>query len=336
MNSMINKSSTQTHIDVIVFYTDTARLVAGGVSAIENTINSAVSQANQSHSDSGSQARLRLVRTQEVSYVETGDLGLDLFNLGSTDDLQLQEVHDVRDQYGADLVHLIVESNQNSGSTVGIAYNPGQFGVTTRSYALQHVFSHEIGHNIGLCHQYGVDANSNCNDDDVPNHAFEATADFYNPIGIYCGSGRVVTVMWNSISSNMIGRFSDPNGNVDFSPPFGCLGASNIVTPLGDNFSQNRGMINLRRSISAYWRNPHFYVQVGGADGNATELSPENDIGDVLAQWYDLTEAHVWGVAENESEFRIGPGTYPEALTFTEPIILKRWGPSGVVNIGAP
>jgi hypothetical protein len=59
-------------LDVMVVYTPGARSAAGGTSAMNALINLAVTETNQSYANSGISPRIRLVRSQEVSYTSSG------------------------------------------------------------------------------------------------------------------------------------------------------------------------------------------------------------------------------------------------------------------------
>ncbi len=150
-------------IDVLVAYTATARQGAGGKDAILALINLGIAETNQAFVNTGAVQRVRLSGTVEVAYAESGDVGQDLNRLRLTADGDMDEVHALRNAFGADLVHLIV----NSGDSCGIAYVMDDvsssfasfaFGVTARSCVSPNLsFAHEMGHNMGLQHDRYVD-----------------------------------------------------------------------------------------------------------------------------------------------------------------------------------
>ncbi len=151
-----------TQIDVLVAYTANARAAAGGTDAILALIDLGIAETNQAYLNSGAVQRVRLVGTVEVAYSESGDIGDDLNRLRVTADGNMDEVHALRDTYGADLVHLVV----NNGGC-GIAYAMDEvsssfasfaFGVSRRSCLSSNLtFAHEMGHNMGLQHDRFVD-----------------------------------------------------------------------------------------------------------------------------------------------------------------------------------
>ena len=137
-------------IDVAVVYTPTARELVGGTAAIEAEIDLMVAETNQVYyAASGVRHRLALVARAEVPYTESGDTANDLFRLADPSDGQLDEVHDLRDRVGADLVHLVV----GEGAGDGVAFQNGAFSVSkTYGVARPNSFAHELGHNMGLLH----------------------------------------------------------------------------------------------------------------------------------------------------------------------------------------
>ena len=141
-------AATDVEIDVAVVYTRAARDAAGGVAAIEAEIDLMVAETNQAYETSGVNHRVTLVDRSEVPYAETADTELDLRRLLDPSDGHLDEVHTLRDEVGADLVHLIVGE---ADDICGRAYIPGVFGLTLQGCSGR-TFAHELGHNMGLRH----------------------------------------------------------------------------------------------------------------------------------------------------------------------------------------
>ena len=147
-------------IDVAVFHTPAARTGVRdvtGVSGITALIDLMFENANAAYRDSGAIQRIRLVRTQGVDYVAS-DSQDDLRRLTEKDDGFMDEVHQVRDEYGADLVHLITANKDVCGRAWQLLYTsydfaPNGFGLTGYNCELgDYSFSHELGHNMGLRH----------------------------------------------------------------------------------------------------------------------------------------------------------------------------------------
>ena len=140
-------SGTATTIDMAVAYTPAAREAEGGAAAIEAVIDLMIAEANQAYAAGEVRHRVALVARSEVSYTESGDGFVDLHRLADPSDGHMDELHPLRDEVGADLVHLIV-GETNVG---GIAYIGGAFGLSRHSGGGR-VFAHEVGHNMGLQH----------------------------------------------------------------------------------------------------------------------------------------------------------------------------------------
>jgi len=151
-------------IDVLVIYTVAARNAAGGAAAIQNLITSAISVTNVSYNNSAVAPRLNLVGMSETSYVESGDMGQDLSRLGGINDGFMDEVHNLRDLYHADLVNLIVNTGQYCGiayqmQSVDASFGFWAFSVVQRTCAVGNLsFAHELGHNMGARHDWYVDS----------------------------------------------------------------------------------------------------------------------------------------------------------------------------------
>ncbi|MCY4430651.1 MAG: M12 family metallo-peptidase, partial [Rhodospirillales bacterium] len=132
-------------VDVAVVYTPSAREAAGGTAAVEAEIDLMIAATNQAFQDSGVLSRVALVARSEVRYSETGVSSTDLGRLIEPEDGYMDEVHEMRDRVGADLVHLI----PGEGDVGGIAQVYGPFGLSVWSgWAVPH----EFGHNLGLLH----------------------------------------------------------------------------------------------------------------------------------------------------------------------------------------
>jgi hypothetical protein len=140
-----------TAIDVMVVWTPAARAAAGGTTAMQNLVNLAVVETNQSYVNSQMNQRIRLARSQEVSYTESGDFLTDLVRLAGTSDGYIDSVHTLRNTYYADLVSLFIEGTQYCGigylmETVSHSFESSAFTVVGRSCATgSYSFAHEWG-----------------------------------------------------------------------------------------------------------------------------------------------------------------------------------------------
>ena len=135
-------------IDIAVVYTSAAREAAGGTAGIEAEIDLWIAETNQAYAASGVNLSLALVARSEVAYTEIDPN--DVYRLADPSDGHLDEVHALRDDVGADLVHLIVSDPDYP--VCGIAADiPSVFGLTLLDCG-GIVFAHELGHNLGLRH----------------------------------------------------------------------------------------------------------------------------------------------------------------------------------------
>ena len=149
-NQSANYYSTSDEIDVLVAYTNRAKLNSGN---IDNLIDGSSALANGSFSNSSISATLNIVKKVEVNYLESGSFATDLIALRNKTDGEMDNIHTLREQYGADLVVLIL----GSGDFCGKAFIPSSFStafsVVEYSCAGNGLtFAHEIGHNLGAAH----------------------------------------------------------------------------------------------------------------------------------------------------------------------------------------
>ena len=156
-------------IDMMVVYTQDARAGAGGKDAMEADIYLAVELANQSYINSDINQRMRLVHIEEVSYVESGDTILDRDRLKAKTDSFVDNVHTLRDTYGADAVVMITETGNWCGFSflmdpLGNAFEDSAFAVVVRqcsTLAGKYSFPHEVGHVMSARHDWTVDSTNN-------------------------------------------------------------------------------------------------------------------------------------------------------------------------------
>jgi hypothetical protein len=145
-----------TDIDIMVLYTDDARLAAGGNDAMDASVFLAVAETNQSYLNSNINQRLRLVHVEEVNYVESGNINTDLTALQNG---SIGNAPTLRNTFAADNVVMITE---NGGGFCGLGYmmttvsnsfEPFAYAVVARNCATGYFsFGHELGHNMGADH----------------------------------------------------------------------------------------------------------------------------------------------------------------------------------------
>lgn len=144
---------------LLVVYTPAAAAAAGDIVSL---IDLGVAETNTSYLNSdvsvdGVPLELELAYTSEVAYVESGSIGSDREALMNPSDGSMDEVHDLRDEYLADAVLLLV--NAGSGIASAILADPNRaFGVVNQSYVSpNYTFAHELGHLQGARHNPEVD-----------------------------------------------------------------------------------------------------------------------------------------------------------------------------------
>jgi len=115
---------------------------------------------NQTFANSGIVQRIRLVHSAEVNYNETGSFETELDRLQEPADGFIDNVHALRNTYGADTVSLWVETGNYCGiayvmTTTASSFADNAFSVVRRDCATSsHAFAHELGHNFGALHNH--------------------------------------------------------------------------------------------------------------------------------------------------------------------------------------
>ena len=146
-------------LDIMVRWTSTASVAAGGETAIGALAEAMIAISNHVYAASGVALRMRGVSLAPSTDPYTGDAGSPLSEMRTVGDGILDSVHAERDAVGADLVSLLTGTHP---SYCGVAYLLGGntpewgFSVTVWNCALGGLtFTHEIGHNQGCCHAPG-------------------------------------------------------------------------------------------------------------------------------------------------------------------------------------
>ncbi|MDQ3001517.1 MAG: zinc-dependent metalloprotease [Fibrobacterota bacterium] len=154
------KGAAASVLDIMIVYTAAAVTGAGGEIAMKARIDKAVAEANNAFLNSRIETRLNLVRAQQITYSESGNMQTDLGRLQKKTDGHMDDVHALRDTYKADLVSLVVE-NTGAGiagigyvmTSVGSGFKAWAFTAVGRVYmGSSNTLAHEIGHNLGCAH----------------------------------------------------------------------------------------------------------------------------------------------------------------------------------------
>ncbi|MFF5970268.1 reprolysin-like metallopeptidase [Streptomyces sp. NPDC012769] len=146
-------------VDVLVGYTPGARTEAGGDAQIRTVAARGVALANEAFAESGVKVRVRLAGTALASVSASLDQvnGSLLAALATPDDGIADNIPQLRDQYGADLVSVIAAGR----AAGGLGYTPPDPGPSTAAWGYSVVgqsaiarfsMGHEIGHNLSADH----------------------------------------------------------------------------------------------------------------------------------------------------------------------------------------
>jgi hypothetical protein len=151
-------------IDVMIIFTDDALAAEGSLAAMRARIDLAMAETKNAYIFAGVTTRLRLVFAGLVTYNESGNLDVDLARFRNPSDGIMDNIHTLRNTYGADLVALVVE---NGGGFCGLASDiyanaATAFQVTVRGGCMTgyYSFGHEFGHLQGARHDLYVDNTS--------------------------------------------------------------------------------------------------------------------------------------------------------------------------------
>ena len=235
-------ATADTIIDLLVVYTSTTKTQEGGQAAMEALIVLGVDSANQAYRNSQIAMQLQLVHTAEVAYTESGTIDTDLTRLRSTTDGFMDQVHQLRDQYKADLVALIVD---NGSDSCGIAYvmtngprasfASSAFSVTARDCIVNDTLAHETGHNMGNAHDRATGGTG----------VFAYSYGYRDVVGRF----RTITAYaCPTVSCPRVKYFSNPNIMINDRP----AGIDHAINPT--NSADNTRSMNEVRQIVAAWR----------------------------------------------------------------------------------
>jgi|GEM_PF-631617 len=225
-------------IDLMVVYTPDAMNKWGGEANTVTNITQAVTNMNTALTNSGvTNVTFRLVHTRLVNYVESGSFSTDLSRLAGTSDGYIDSVHIYRNQYGADMVSLIIGTPTSSCgigylNTSNLTYSAGSaFNVSLYSCVVGNfTMSHEFGHNMGLRHDWYVDGSTSpCSH----HHGY------VNQKAIQLGTGSASSARWRTImayndhcssvgiSCSRLNRWSNPTVLYNSDPTGIAIGNTN-------------------------------------------------------------------------------------------------------------
>jgi len=191
-------TGTPVRIDVMIVWTPKAELNQGGAAAMASLALSAVANANLVYANSGVNAELNLVHTGAVTFTENPtSISTDLTALKGTTDGKMDNVHTLRNTYGADLVTLIGAGYRSSGScgiagvmvTVSGSFATNAFNIVDRTCAIGNLsYAHEVGHNQGLHHD---PANASSSSSYPYAYGYQEPSGYFRTVLSYGNSTRV-------------------------------------------------------------------------------------------------------------------------------------------------
>ncbi|MCG8408012.1 MAG: hypothetical protein MI923_22670 [Phycisphaerales bacterium] len=223
-------------IDVLVVYTQAARIQAGGVPAMEAEIDLQVAFNNTAYANSLINTRLNLVFAWQLG-PEHDDLRLD--EMTDPNDGIADGIHTLRDAYGADQVALFVDG------FAGVANGLRNLDPESEATAFcvngldvsPIVLAHEIGHNMGCCHALGQGGG-------CPNEG-GLLFPFSNG---HIGTGDSGNAFGTIMATVVLEHFSNPNVLFDGQPTGIPEGA------MGHPGADNARTINLSAFTVSNWR----------------------------------------------------------------------------------
>jgi hypothetical protein len=145
-------------ITLIVAYTKKAAAHYDDI--VKDLIAVAVAEANQSFRDSGiDNVTVKLVHAYETDYVENGSHFDHVYRFRNKGDGYMDEVHDLRAKYGADVAALVVDDPKGCGLSIRVGADAADAftALDQQCMAAMYSLSHEIGHLIGARHDRALD-----------------------------------------------------------------------------------------------------------------------------------------------------------------------------------
>ncbi|HET6927569.1 MAG TPA: M12 family metallo-peptidase [Hyphomicrobiaceae bacterium] len=148
-------------IDLIVAYTKKA---ASNYSDVKRElVDLSIEEANESFRQSGiGHVKLRLVHAYQTDYVEEGSAHFDhVWRFADKGDGYMDEVHELRNKYKADVGVLIVDDPKGCGLATRVFADAEEaFAVVHHECAAtSYTLAHEVGHLIGARHDLNLDKN---------------------------------------------------------------------------------------------------------------------------------------------------------------------------------
>lgn len=307
-------SDDGSQIDIMVAYSNDTTAKYGGVDGVNAHIALAIAESNEAYNNSAINTQLRLVHTLEVAN-SSGDFSADLNNLRAQTDGVVDEVHAVRDSYGADMVSWFIEDT----TYCGIAYvNTGDlsqdastaFSVVSSGCATGYYSTaHELGHNMGSNHDR---ANAGSTAAYAYSYGFQDINNTFRSIMAYNCSGGCTRQRF----------FSNPDLSFN--------GVPTGVYYLNSDSADNARSINQTRVAVSQWRSAvvgtpaqaSFSADCQLLQCSFTDTSQSDD---TIVSW-------TWGFGDTQSSISQNPtNVYASAGTYVVTLSVK--DSTGAINI---
>ncbi|MDC0547446.1 M12 family metallo-peptidase [Opitutales bacterium] len=263
-------------IDLLVVYPTVVKTAAGGTTALQALIASAIADTNLCYQNSLVQIQVRLVHSAEVNYTPTGTLAIELQRLEGKSDGYMDEIHSLRNTYGADLVAMLTTVSDSGGlantmSHPSLAFESSGFNVNIWDQlgAPSYTLAHEIGHNMGCLH--------NREDSDGDRTGYNFASFSFGKRWIENGQGYATVMSYDTTPTstypNTIPYFSNPDvtylstatGNVNSEDNAQVLAST---APYVSNFRRSLVQAILPTSFS-------YFVEEGNSTSFSVRLTVE-------------------------------------------------------------
>lgn len=328
-------------IDVMVAYSQQALAGEGSLTALKARIALGVAEMNQGYANSGVKPRVRLVHIESAGYSESGDFETDLNRLLDTDDGAMDNIHNVRNTYGADMVGLVIENPEYCGLASSIkATQANAFMTVSRECVTGYYsFAHEFGHLQGARHDTYVDPST------TPyayGHGMTYPAGGWRTVMAYnnacaaAGTSCTRINYWSNPSKTYGGvamGTTSVNNNVRVLNETAYAAANWRAGTIGSNFSNTfngaagaTGWSNTRGS----WTSDANYYSSTGVNGGYASAKRAGNYGDVT---YTVRARRVGSSAGSANRLIVRGRPNPDATGTWKPSYAFQWTASGQYSI---
>jgi len=245
---------------MIVFTTDCVN-AEGGIDGANSLANLSVSEMNRALAQGDSTFRVNLVHTYEATgYTQSGDQSTDLYNLRDTGDGELEEVHSLRDDFGADFIELFIANYGSGVGFIGCSNSDNSAFSVGRNTRVASTFTlaHELGHNMGLAHDR-ANAGSSCN-----SYAYGYLT---QPSGAY---GSIM-----SYPGTRQRTYSNPDMLAPNGEAMGVTSSEDSSRHIGENYA---AYVAFRGGVTFYHQLETTFASDNGSGGNMFDIKPKADI----------------------------------------------------------